>query len=80
MNLSKDVLGLIVLNQEFKDVLSLRASCKHFDKCIRSYNKYWFLRWLIRVYRFKNIFNFQLGKHRGHTCKIGNFSFEQENN
>jgi hypothetical protein len=76
MNLSKDVLGLIVLKLEFKDVLNLRASCKHFDKCIRSYNKYWFLRWLIRVYRFKNVFNCQLGKHKGCTCKIGNFSFE----
>jgi hypothetical protein len=76
MNLTKDILGLIVHKLEFKDVLSLRASCKHFDICIRSYNKYWFLRWLIRVYRFKNVFNSQLGKHKGCICKIDNFSFE----
>jgi hypothetical protein len=76
MNLCKDVLGLIVLKLEFKDVLNLRASCKYYDKCIRSYNKYWFLRWLIRVYRFKKIFKFQLGKHINFDCRIQDFSFE----
>jgi hypothetical protein len=51
--MDKDILSLIVLKISFADVLNLRATCKYIDRCIRSYNKFWFLKWLDRAYRFK---------------------------
>tara|TARA_R110001599_G_scaffold347607_1_gene574032 strand:- start:122 stop:745 length:624 start_codon:yes stop_codon:yes gene_type:complete len=42
--LSKDILGIIVVNLSFKDVLNLRLTCKKYNEYITGYNKYWFVK------------------------------------
>lgn len=53
--LDKNILSLIVIKLDFIDVLNLRATCKYFNRCIRGYKKYWFLKWLKRKYRFEKL-------------------------
>lgn len=48
MSLNKDILGILVLKLEIKDVLKLHLICKKFNEYIKSYNKFWFLKKLNR--------------------------------
>lgn len=44
----KDVLGIIVLKLDVRDVLNLRATCKHINSCILGFNKYWYYQCFLR--------------------------------
>jgi len=56
MLLNRDILGIIILKLFYVDVLNLRATCKYYSETISKFNKFWFLKWLVRVYRFKHIY------------------------
>lgn len=51
-DLSKDVVGMIVLKLDYIDVLNLRIVSRKFENTINNFNKFWYLRWLKRRYEF----------------------------
>ena len=68
LTLGKDVLGIVILKLPFVSVLNLRATCKNLNEIIKKYNKYWFLRWNRRKYRFifvKEERYSEIGGHKG---------------
>ena len=44
----RDILGIIVLKLNVKDVLNLRATCKRLNDCILGFNKYWFFQYFLK--------------------------------
>jgi len=54
MFLNKDVLGLLIIKLDLKDVLNLRLSCKYYNDIILKFNKYWFSQVKSKVKIHKN--------------------------
>jgi hypothetical protein len=73
LTLGKDVLGIVILKLPFVSVLNLRATCKNLNEIIKKYNKYWFLRWIRRKYRFifvKEERYSEIGQHIGRRFEL----------
>jgi hypothetical protein len=58
----KDILGIIVLKLNVKDVLNLQATCKRLNICILQFNKYWFFQYFIKN-KFKMLLDKRLLQH-----------------
>jgi len=70
-DIGKDILGLIVLKLEMKDVLNLRLTCRKLNEIIINFNKYWF----VKSFEYNYPYCEKFLRHFNHTHWDASYKF-----